>query len=62
MKNKDIVFFSLLILFFLIGIYVAFCTTFNVFIYDLIIIGTFIILCLFKNFNKSFRNWLNKES
>lgn len=61
MKNKDIVFFGLLVLFFFIGIYVAFCTTFNVFIYDLIIIAVFAILGLFKKFNNRFNNWLENN-
>ena len=61
MTNKDIIFWSLLTIFFLVGIYVAFYTNFNVWKYNTIIISIFSILCLLKKFNKKFNNWLERK-
>lgn len=62
MVKKDIVFYSYLLLWFIIGIFIAVVfTNINIWIFNLIMIGIFSILCIIKKTNKKFNNWLESE-
>lgn len=61
MVKKDIVFYSYLLFWFIIGIFIAIFTNINVWVFGLIMTGIFSILCIIKKTNKKFNNWLESE-